>query len=81
MKRGFKAFNLNMTCRGKQYCLNEQAVHEGQVVMCESGIHYCQELANVFNYYDSGIYCEVTIPDDAMVITEEIGRASCRERV
>ena len=70
MSKGFKGFNLDMTCRGKQYTIGELAVHEGYIELTESGLHFCLELANVFVYYNSGIYCEVIVPDDASIITD-----------
>jgi hypothetical protein len=67
--KGFKGFDIRMKCRNKQYTLGELALHDGPIEICQSGLHFCLDLANVFTYYSSGIYCEVSIPEDTTVIT------------
>ncbi len=68
---GFKAFNFNMSCRYIKYTLGQESTHTGPLRLCESGLHFCKELANVFTYYSSGIFCQVEIPTDAEVLTKD----------
>lgn len=35
-----------------QYEIGETYVHDGPIKMCESGFHFCKELANVFTIFD-----------------------------
>ena len=69
--KAYKATNKNMTCRELQYELNKEFIHEGEIKMCANGIHFCETLEHVFNYYafcpQTGVF-EVEIPDDAIVI-------------
>lgn len=50
---GYKGTDRNMCCRGFQYELNKQFdMPDGQEArICESGFHFCERLANVFEYY------------------------------
>jgi hypothetical protein len=48
---GFKAMNLNMTCRNKQYEIGQTYTEEGPLVICEHGMHYCTEIGNIFSFY------------------------------
>ena len=48
---GYKAFNSDWTCRGKQYKVGE-SYHEDNVKLCNHGMHFCTELSDVFRYYD-----------------------------
>lgn len=49
---GFKGFNPDMTCRGKQY--SENAVFEelDKPKLCVYGIHFCKNPLDVLEYYD-----------------------------
>ena len=47
---GYKAFNSDWTCRGKQYKVGE-SYHEDNVELCEHGMHFCTELNDIFQYY------------------------------
>lgn len=49
--KGYKIFNPNWTCRGFQYEVGKTYKHEGEIELCESGFHFCEELANCFGYY------------------------------
>ena len=48
---GYKAFNLDWTCRGVQYQIGETYIQEGKPVICEHGMHFCPQLLDVFRYY------------------------------
>lgn len=47
---GFKAFNNDLTCRGKQYKEGETFT-EDMAVLCRKGMHYCINPFDVFIYY------------------------------
>ena len=49
--KGFKVFNSDWTCRGKQYtcpCKFEEDVIPS---VCDQGMHFCKKAADCFNYY------------------------------
>ena len=48
--RGFKGFDPDMKCRGKQYAENT-VFEEEKAEMCQSGMHFCENPLDVLNYY------------------------------
>ena len=48
--KGYKAFDLGMICRGKQYAENT-VFEEESAVICESGMHFCKEPLDVLEHY------------------------------
>ena len=38
-------------CRNFQYKVGETFRHEGEITVCEKGFHFCQKIADCFNYY------------------------------
>jgi hypothetical protein len=61
---GYKIFDNDWTCRGFQFPFGKQsdastndtsasmtALHNGPVVMCESGFHFCQRALDCLQYY------------------------------
>ena len=49
-KIGYKAFNKELVCRGKQYAENT-VFEEEKAVICNSGMHFCTEPLEVLEYY------------------------------
>ena len=50
--RGFKAFNKDWTCRGKQYVIGETFKEDIYMpIPCVGGMHFCNDLVDVFYYY------------------------------
>ncbi|MSS63161.1 pentapeptide repeat-containing protein [Velocimicrobium porci] len=50
--KGYKVFNQDWTCRGKQYNCPGNFEEEGKLEVCEHGMHFCENAADCFNYYD-----------------------------
>lgn len=50
--KGYKAFNSDWTCLGKQYSCPGVFEQDGKLELCKNGIHFCKELLECFNYYD-----------------------------
>ncbi|WP_373206497.1 DUF7666 domain-containing protein [Coprococcus phoceensis] len=49
--KGFKGFNPDFTCRGKQY--EENKIFEEEAAeICESGMHFCENPFEVLRYYN-----------------------------
>ena len=49
--KAFKAFNKDMTCKGKQYAENT-VFEEPKADLCRVGMHYCENPLDILNYYD-----------------------------
>ena len=48
--KGYKGFDKNMQCRGFQYKVGGK-YKEDEVSICKSGLHFCENPLDVFNYY------------------------------
>ena len=61
--KGYKAFDKDLKCRGFQYVVGSTAEVSGKIALCGNGLHFCQELKNVFDYYEKSYentrVCEV----------------------
>lgn len=49
--KGYKATDNNMQCRGYQFELGVWHKHDGDVVMCESGFHFCEYPSGPWAFY------------------------------
>ena len=47
----YKGTDKNMCCRGMQYKLGETAVYDGDIKLCEAGLHACEMPIDVLAYY------------------------------
>ena len=60
--RGYKGMNADMTCRGMQYEIGKSYHVDGDIAVCTRGLHFCERLADVFEFYNAdgfNIFCEV----------------------
>ena len=49
---GYKGFKPNMTCRDFQYEIGQTYEMDGEIEPCRRGFHFCQKIADVFDYYN-----------------------------
>ena len=49
--KGYKGFNPDFTCNGKQYQENT-VFEESKAKICEKGMHFCENPFDVLDYYD-----------------------------
>ena len=61
--KGYKAMDDNMQCRGFQFEIGKTYVHDGELVECESGFHFCEQPSGVWCYYNSGRLFEIEAYD------------------
>jgi len=50
--KGVKAFEKGLKCKGFQFEENKEFVHKGELKICESGFHFCENPLDTLNYYD-----------------------------
>lgn len=65
--KAYKAFELDLTCRGFQYVIGETYEMKDEPIICKKGFHACTELDDVFRYYEIGKtirICEVDLLGD-----------------
>ena len=58
----YKGFDENLCCRGFQYEIGKEYVHEGEIECCKSGFHACTNPFDVLDYYKAdgkNRFCEV----------------------
>ena len=75
--KGYKAFNPDMTCQGFQYEIGKEYIHDGELILCESGFHFCKGLPTCYNYYPKNldtIICEVEALGDVIEEIEHDGK-------
>ena len=48
---GYKGFDSDFRCNDMQYEIGKEAVHEGEIELCKSGLHFCEYPLDIFNYY------------------------------
>jgi hypothetical protein len=50
---GYKATDANMQCRGFQFELGKTYTHTGELKLCNSGFHFCEQPSGVWEYYNA----------------------------
>ena len=49
---GYKGMDAHMKCRGMQYEVGKTYHADGDINVCSNGLHFCERLTDVFDYYD-----------------------------
>ncbi|MBT9670472.1 hypothetical protein GPK34_00275 [Secundilactobacillus kimchicus] len=50
--KGYKVFDEDWTCRGMHYDLHEVNHIDGDIEICQNGMHFCQKLEDCFRFYE-----------------------------
>jgi len=50
--KGVKAFEKGLKCKGFQFEENKEFVHKGELKICKSGFHFCENPLDTLDYYD-----------------------------
>ena len=48
---GYKGFDKGLTCRGIQFEIGKETKHEGEIKLCNKGLHFCENPLDVLRYY------------------------------
>src|SRR5574344_1794879 len=51
--KGYKMMESNMTCLGFQYEVGKEYSLEDELVICESGFHFCENPFDCLEYYNN----------------------------
>lgn len=76
---GYKVFKGDWKCRDFQYKVGEVFEHSGNLSVCNSGFHFCENLIDCFNYYHWDPENKVAVVhfDKTKTIKENGGDKSC----
>ena len=80
----YKGFDENLCCRGFQYEIGKEYVHEGEIECCESGFHACTNPFDVLDYYKAdgkNRYCEVEQSGTIKTDNRDSKRASSKIKI
>ena len=77
--KAYKGFNRDMTCRRFQFEEGKTYEHEGDVQLCESGFHACEDPIDCLRYYEpcESVYHEVEldgVSDERQEDTKVVGK-------
>ena len=50
--KGYKAYKKGMICKDFQYEVDKEYTHDGELILCCSGFHFCENPLDILNYYD-----------------------------
>jgi hypothetical protein len=80
VKKGYKAFDENLECRGFQYEIGKTYEELRPLNICNVGFHYCEKVENVYGYYPRSSKTRICeIEDIGESITE--GDKSCTNKI
>ena len=80
----YKGFDENLCCRGFQYEIGKEYVHEGEIECCESGFHACTNPLDVLDYYEAdgkNRYCEVEQSGTIKTADDDTKQASSKIKI
>ena len=49
--KGFKGFDKDLKCHGMQYTIGETVTHNGEISLCNSGLHFVEHPLDTLSYY------------------------------
>ena len=77
----FKGFDKNLKCRDFQYEVGKEYIHDGNIKVCKSGFHACENPMDVFEFYtpNKARYCEVT--GDGKESSDEKGKKTSFKKI
>ena len=55
MMKGYKGFKKDFKCQGMQYEVGKEFSVDGELKICENGLHFCKYPLDVFGYYGPSV--------------------------
>lgn len=49
--KGYKGMTKDMTCRGMKFEIGKTYHVDGEISLCKNGLHFCERLIDVFDFY------------------------------
>ena len=78
--KGFKGFKKDLTCHGLQFKEGETFEHNGEMKLCSSGFHFCENPIDVFQYYSPSTSRFMEIEgEDVSVETDGDSKRVCKK--
>ena len=78
--KGYKGFDKDLTCRGKQYAENT-VFEEETAEICKSGMHFCELPHQVFEHYCAGANHEFTRVEALDEVVTDDNRKFCTKKL
>jgi hypothetical protein len=78
--KGFKAFDKNLQCRGFQFEVGQTFKVDGELSVCNTGFHFCEQLKDVYNYYPESYDTRICMVEAVGDVKTE-GDKSCTSEI
>ena len=76
--KGYKGFDKDLKCRDLQYKVGEETKIDGDIKLCRSGLHFCENPHDVFNFFSPGEKHRFAVVEAEDVSDEKNGEDSKR---
>lgn len=73
--KGYKVFNPDWTCRDFQYEPGKTFEYDGEIELCESGFHFCENLEDCFWHYALDIKNHVCEVETDGLVETDVGKS------
>ena len=80
--KGYKGFDKDLKCKGFQYEIGKEFKFDGEIVICEKGFHFCKELIDVMDFYDTkngNRFCEIEATGE--ILEDDENKKYCTNKI
>lgn len=79
--KSYKAFDMDMKCRGFQYEVGKEYELDGEIECCSRGFHACESPLEVFDHYDMLKSRFAEVEQSGTIDREEYTTKVCSSRI